>query len=96
MRSGKWKLFVPIAIDKQWAKYSKAKDVVEIKQPMLFDLEADVGETKDVAAANPEVVAKLMKLIEKARKDIGDYNRMGENARFFDPEPRRPDITIAN
>jgi hypothetical protein len=23
---------------------------------------------------------------------IGDYNRIGKSARFFDPQPRRPDI----
>ena len=38
----------------------------------LFDLREDPGETKDVAAANPEVVARLQQLAEAARKDLGD------------------------
>lgn len=25
-------------------------------------------------------------------KDFGDYNRIGKNARFFDPQPPRPDM----
>jgi hypothetical protein len=28
---------------------------------------------------------------EMTRADIGDYNRIGQNARFFDSQPARPD-----
>lgn len=59
---------------------------------MLYDLEADIGESNDLAAQYPEVVFELMQLIEQARSDIGDVDRIGKNARFFDPEPPRPDI----
>lgn len=38
----------------------------------LYDLRADVGETNDVADAHPEVVARLLKLAEQAREDLGD------------------------
>jgi arylsulfatase A len=38
----------------------------------LYDLAADVGETTDVAAAHPDVVARLQALAEKAREDLGD------------------------
>ena len=38
----------------------------------LYDLEADVGETTDVAAAHPDVVARLQALAEAAREDLGD------------------------
>jgi arylsulfatase A-like enzyme len=38
----------------------------------LYDLVADIGETTDVAAAHPDVVARLMALAEKAREDLGD------------------------
>jgi hypothetical protein len=58
---------------------------------MLFDLKNDIGERRDVAAEHPEVVARLLELAEWARSDIGDYNRVGRNARFFDSQPRRPD-----
>ncbi len=92
VRLGKWKLFVPIDIDKDWEIYSKAKDVIDIKKPLLFNLDDDIGETKDVSNAHPKVLEELLELIEWARNDIGDYNRIGENARFFDSEPRRLDI----
>ena len=51
-----------------------------------------VGETTDVAGAQPDVVRELLLLADEARSDIGDYDRAGEDARFFDDQPRRPDI----
>ncbi len=38
----------------------------------LYDLEADLGETTDVATAHPDVVARLAALAETARADLGD------------------------
>ena len=38
----------------------------------LFDLESDPGESKDVAAAHPEVVKELSALAETMRGDLGD------------------------
>jgi hypothetical protein len=58
----------------------------------LFNLATDVGEKRNVAAQQPEIVTRLLALAEKARADLGDYNRIGEGARYFDPEPKRPDI----
>ena len=34
---------------------------------MLFDLEADLGETTDVAASQPELVARLTAALERLR-----------------------------
>ena len=41
----------------------------------LYDLKADVGETTDVTAEHPEVVARLTKFAEQARADLGDRLR---------------------
>ena len=96
VRSGKWKLHLPRAAQPpwtpRWARHIKAEDVIDIPKPMLFDLDADIGERKDLADKNPEVVARLLKLAKWAREDIGDYNVAGRNARFYDPQPKRPDM----
>ncbi len=38
----------------------------------LYDLETDIGESTNVAAANGPVVARLQQLAETARKELGD------------------------
>jgi hypothetical protein len=62
----------------------------------LYDLEGDVGETTDVSAGNPEVVARLDSLAEEIRERLGDrlQGRRGGEVR---PPGRlrfdRPDTT---
>ena len=55
----------------------------------LYDLEADVSESINVAAQNAEVVAKLTALAETAREDLGDTitKRQGSGIR---PAGQRP------
>lgn len=45
---------------------------VEQTGEVLYDLQTDPGETTDVAASNPEVVARLRGVAERARADLGD------------------------
>jgi arylsulfatase A len=45
---------------------------VRVEKPELYDLSADVGETKDVAAEHPDMVKKLLGYAEAARQDLGD------------------------
>jgi arylsulfatase A-like enzyme len=68
VRSGKWKLHI-------------RKDDEELQK--LYDLESDVGETRNVYDQHPEVVQSLNEKIEACRKDLGDEAAgvEGENIR---------------
>ena len=47
----------------------------------LYDLEADIGESKNISADHPEVVKRLVDLAEKAREELGDVDRPGKGQR---------------
>ena len=100
VRQGKWKLVFPRPKDPTWLDrfarngHIAAKDDDVIPGPFLIDLEADLGETTNVAEKHPEVVKKLTGLAEAIREDLGDYNRVGKNMRFFDPIKQRPKAPI--
>jgi arylsulfatase A len=57
VRCGKWKLHVR----------KRDQEMTEV-----YDLEADIGETNDVAAQHPDVVAELQARLQACREDIGD------------------------
>jgi len=73
VRCGRWKLRV--------AKDGPKLGSTPLPKPELYDLDADIGETTDVAGQNPEVVARLLPLLERCRADIGDGDRPGKNQR---------------
>ncbi len=88
VRSGKWKLHLPHAYRTlagreggtggQPAKYEQAEIGLS-----LFDLEKDIGERNDVSARYPDVVEKLLNLVDRMREDIGDSAKKmtGKNRR---------------
>jgi arylsulfatase A-like enzyme len=58
VRHGDWKLHLPPAKDRAAG-------------PKLYNLRADIGEAKDVAAANPAVVERLVRLVDAMEGDLG-------------------------
>ena len=93
VRSGKWKLVLPRGknpLGTGW--WGRMIDAVNVTQ--LFDLTADPGETTNLAKQNPDVVASLMKRIKRARKELGDIDRTGNGARFFDKGQRKLQVPI--
>ncbi len=87
VRSGEWKLVLPREKTPRgigwWGRMIEA-----VPETALFNLEVDPGETTNVAAQHPELVASLMKRIERARSELGDLEHAGSGARFFDEGPR--------
>jgi arylsulfatase A-like enzyme/lysophospholipase L1-like esterase len=77
VRGGKWKLHFPHTFPTLAGKsggkggkpapYSQGKTGVA-----LYDLDADAGETTNVADQHPDVVQRLQTLAEMARGDLGD------------------------
>ena len=74
VRSGRWKLHVA-RMGGRYPDY-EPNPVLE-----LYDLASDIGESRNVAAANPQVVERLKALAEVARSDLGDGGRAGTNIR---------------
>lgn len=76
VRSGKWKLYLPLT-----KKMSRGK-VVDANEPArLYDLDKDLSEQNNVAKQNEKVVRRLLQYAEAIRADIGDLERAGQNQR---------------
>lgn len=80
IRDRQWKLYFPHTYRTMQGRpggtggrpepYGQAKTGLE-----LYDLKNDVGETVNVASEHPEIVARLEKLADQARADLGDTLR---------------------
>ncbi|XZE51976.1 sulfatase family protein [Planctomycetaceae bacterium SH139] len=64
VRSGPWKLHVKM---RQPVNYGRAEPP---GKPELYHLERDISEAYDVAEQHPEIVARLLKMIEDHKADI--------------------------
>lgn len=91
VRSGPWKLYLPL--ERKLDKLRPLYDQCGPSPPMLFDLDDDIGERRDLASSQPEVVARLTRLADAARADLGDHDRQGLGQRpsgwVDDPHPPR-------
>lgn len=98
IRSGKWKLHFARpekrpGIYGECAPWFTQKAEI-LPEDLLFDLEMDVGETRNLAGEYPEVVEQLTNLANWAREDIGDYGTKGNNSRQIGSDyPELTDIS---
>lgn len=76
VRSGRWKLHLPLE-----AKRTNLVNGTAPAEAELYDLDTDIGETNNVAAAHPDFVQRLTALAAAARTDLGDGARPGKNQR---------------
>ncbi|MDD5521742.1 MAG: sulfatase [Kiritimatiellae bacterium] len=76
VRDEQWKLCLPLETKRPGTK--KAAKKIEAA---LYNVKTDLGETRNVIGEYPDVVARLMKLAEQAREDLGDLNQPGKNSR---------------
>lgn len=76
VRAGPWKLY--LALDNKIINNARKTAPSKLE---LFDVRGDVGETREVSAANPEVVARLQSLAAHAREELGDGATAGRGQR---------------
>ena len=90
VRAGPWKLQLPLEKPLlqlgmgELGRSVSGRDSRMFGEPLparLYNLENDIGEKREVSADQPEVVARLLALADKARADIGDLDRPGKGAR---------------
>jgi arylsulfatase A-like enzyme len=95
-RGGKpsnWGKTKPLAITQSGMEgiASRHGQRVERIELSLFDLRTDPGETKNVAAEHPEIVARLTRLAEPIRAELGDaltgIKGTGLRAAGWEPSP---------
>jgi arylsulfatase A-like enzyme len=65
VRQGKWKLCLCPGSGGWSAPRPGKDDVTGLPPVQLFNLETDVGETKNVQAEHPEIVTRMVKLLEQ-------------------------------
>lgn len=77
VRSGPWKLFLPVEYVPGHPHFRK-----DMKpEPLLFNVVEDVSCEQNVAASHPDIVAKLTRLADDARRDLGDKGKPGKGQR---------------
>ncbi len=79
VRSGPWKLHLIARGGATGPKAKQVKDAGE-QPPILHNLDTDMGETKNLAAANPEVMKRLLALVARMGEDLGAES-FGTNSR---------------
>jgi arylsulfatase A-like enzyme len=78
VRSGRWKLHLPHRVrsfDEVGSGGIPGPLVLKETGQVLFDLESDIGEQHDVSAHHPDVVERLLALIDRMREDLGDSTK---------------------
>ncbi len=93
VRLGKWKLHLPhnpnskSIVYRKWPIHIAPEDRIMFDDYVLYDLDSDIAESTNVANEHPAVVKELSQLLDWAKKNIGDFEKRGENARPLGNEP---------
>jgi hypothetical protein len=82
VRSGEWKYQVKTTLQEE-TEYGKYEAPQSAIPPRLFNLTYDIGEQKSLVGDHKDIVARMEKLIDAARQDMGDarLNITGKNVR---------------
>jgi len=88
VRSGPWKLFLPVVTTRAHPHFNKERKA----EYLLFNLEDDTASEKNVAVEHPNIVARLRRIADEARAELGDQGVRGKGQRspgkVADPVPQ--------
>ena len=87
VRDKEWKLVLPRSKKPGYMKW-RGRKIKAVKEVQLFNLKNDKEEKYNIADQYPEKVEELMLLVEEGRIELGDNDRIGKGARFFDAESK--------
>jgi len=93
IRHGPWKLRFASAADPAAKGGGKKRPKAQPNSDQLYNLATDIGETTDVAAANPEIVKKLQAIATAMENDLGTKDTgpgCRELGRVTNPQPLIP------
>jgi len=81
VRQGPWKLHLPRQKESHvyWHVAGGDGRIATLDNPLLYNLEEEVGERADLSRNHPEVMKKMLSLAEEARAELGDWNRKGRD-----------------
>lgn len=74
VRAGDWKLYLPLE-----RKRLNLAGKTAAAPAALYDVRHDVGETREVSREHPAVVARLMAMADRARRELGDLDSAGND-----------------
>ena len=77
IRNGPWKLFLPLKNFQRHPHFEDGKS----DAPLLFNVVEDISSKHDLADQHPDIVARLTRLADEARKELGDLGRPGSGRR---------------
>ncbi len=80
VREGNWKLHLPRQLENKvyWSK-GRFGGFNNLESPVLFNLDRDIEEKRDVANEHPDIVNRLLDIADKAREELGDWNIKGKD-----------------
>ena len=82
VREGPWKLALrPQRDGPRWDKTATFSPDAATSEPRLYNLDTDIGETTNVAAQHPDIVAHLTDLFNGMAADLGHDNKPGPGVR---------------
>ena len=88
VRSGPWKLFLPVVTTRVHPHFNKERKA----EYLLFNVEDDTASEKNVAVEHPNIVARLRRIADEARAELGDQGVRGKGQRspgkVADPVPQ--------